>query len=147
MPPIEGGQSLAEAKPIPKRGSIFMADFYRFPDDYSRTGIDFRSGPDDNSGMGKLNFDLEGNELPRPEGYRKLGGMVRPLAKGAPVKLPPIELDQEPAKIFERSAEPPVEVKVVKSGRGRPKKEGKRPWEEAGMSKSTWYEKKSKGEV
>lgn len=98
-------------------------------------------------GMGKLNFDLEGNELPRPEGYRRLGGMVRPLAKGASVKLPPIEFQQEPAKIFERPAEPPVEVKVVKSGRGRPKKEGKRPWEEAGMSKSTWYEKKSKGDV
>jgi hypothetical protein len=27
MPPIEGGQSLAEAEPFPKRGPIFCADF------------------------------------------------------------------------------------------------------------------------
>jgi hypothetical protein len=92
--------------------------------------------------MGKLNFDLEGNELPRAEGSRYLGGMTRPLTKE-------IRLDPKPAKIFEQPAEPPAEVKAVevRSGRGRPKKEGKRPWEEAGMSKSTWYEKKSKGEV
>jgi hypothetical protein len=92
--------------------------------------------------MGKLNFDLDGNELPRAEGSRYLGGMIRPLAKE-------IRLDQKPAKISEHPAEPPAEVKAVevRSGRGRPKKAGKRPWEEAGMSKSTWYEKKSKGEV
>jgi hypothetical protein len=97
--------------------------------------------------MGKLLYDLEGNDLRKPEGYRRLGGMVRPLAEAETVKLPPIELQSEPAEIFERPAEPPVEVKVAKSSRGRPKKEGRRPWEEAGMSKSTWYEKKSKGEV
>jgi hypothetical protein len=97
--------------------------------------------------MGKLLYDLEGNDLPKPEGYRNLGGMVRPVAEEPPVKLPPIELKQESAKIFEPPSDPPVEVKAVKSSRGRPKKEGKRPWEEAGMSKSTWYEKKSKGEV
>jgi hypothetical protein len=32
-PPIEGGQSLAEAEPILIREPIFIADFYRFPDE------------------------------------------------------------------------------------------------------------------
>jgi hypothetical protein len=53
----------------------------------------------------------------------------------------------EAPKISEQGPEPSAEGKAVKVGRGRPKKEGKRPWEEAGMSKSTWYEKKSRGEV
>jgi hypothetical protein len=30
MHPIEGGQSLAEAEPNPKRGPIFLAAFYMF---------------------------------------------------------------------------------------------------------------------
>jgi hypothetical protein len=45
--------------------------------------------------MGKLNFDLDGNELPRAEGSRYLGGMVRPVTKE-------IRLDPKPAKILER---------------------------------------------
>jgi hypothetical protein len=92
--------------------------------------------------MGKLLYDLEGKDLPKPEGYCRLGGMVRPLVTEA-------VLEPKPVKILERPAEPLAEVKAVevRSGRGRPKKEGRRPWEEAGMSKSTWYDKKSKGEV
>jgi hypothetical protein len=34
-----------------------------------------------------------------------------------------------------------------KKGRGRPKSNKPKPWAGTGMSKSTWYEKKSKGEV
>jgi hypothetical protein len=101
--------------------------------------------------MGKLNFDLEGNELPRAEGSRYLGGMTRPLTKE-------IRLDPKPAKIFEQPAEPPAKSKVeelretvadipAKRGKGRPKTGQVKPWVSLGMTKSTYYVKKSKGEV
>jgi hypothetical protein len=90
--------------------------------------------------MGRLNFDLEGNELPKAEGSRYLGGMVRPVARE-------FRLDPKPAKIFERPAEPLAKPKVeelretveaVPSKKmGRPSK-GK-PWVEAGVSKASWY--------
>jgi hypothetical protein len=99
--------------------------------------------------MGRLNFDLEGNDLPKAEGSRYLGGMVRSVAKE-------IRLDPKPAKISERPAEPPAKSKVEElrvtvaeipaKKVGRPSK-GK-PWVEAGVSKASWYrQQKSKGEV
>jgi hypothetical protein len=87
--------------------------------------------------MGRLNFDLEGNELPKPEGSRYLGGLVRPLAKE-------MRLDPKPAKILKRPAESPAEVKAEElpsKKMGRPSK-GK-PWVEAGVSKASWYRQKS----
>jgi hypothetical protein len=41
---------------------------------------------------------------------------------------------------------PPAEAKPPK-GRGRPKVEGERPWEAAGMSRRTWYRRKAAEEV
>lgn len=90
--------------------------------------------------MGKLDFDLEGNELPKAEGSRYLGGMVRPLARE-------IRLDPKRAKISERPAEPPAKSKVEElresieaipaKKMGRPSKG--QPWVEAGVSKASWY--------
>jgi hypothetical protein len=37
---------------------------------------------------------------------------------------------------------PPAEAQQPK-GRGRPKAEGERPWEAAGMSRRTWYRRKA----
>jgi hypothetical protein len=37
----------------------------------------------------------------------------------------------------------PEAAKVEKKGRGRPKVEGERPWEAAGMSRRTWYRQKA----
>jgi hypothetical protein len=99
--------------------------------------------------MGKLGFDLEGNKLPKAEGSRYLGGMVRPLAQE-------IRLDPKPVKISERPAEPPARstveelresvAEIPAKKMGRPSK-GK-PWVEAGVSKASWYrQQKSKGEV
>jgi hypothetical protein len=96
--------------------------------------------------MGIPPHDTEGRALPCPASWTRLSsGIIR---REVAVSKPEPEICPfEAPKISERGPEPPAEVKAVKVGRGRPKKEGKRPWEEAGMSKSTWYEKKSKGEV
>jgi hypothetical protein len=100
--------------------------------------------------MGKLYADYfeggGGNRL----GVRKKVWISPELAEAVLMtKEDRVEASTGKDQILEQAAEPPVEAKAVKvrSGRGRPKKAGKRPWEEAGMSKSTWYEKKSKGEV
>jgi hypothetical protein len=100
--------------------------------------------------MGKLYADYfeggGGNRL----GVRKKVWISPELAEAILMtKEDRVEASTSKEQILERPTGPPAEVKAVevRSGRGRPKKEGKRPWEEAGMSKSTWYEKKSKGEV
>jgi hypothetical protein len=67
-------------------------------------------------------------------------------------------VDPKPAKIFERPAEPPAKSTVeelretvaeipAKRGKGRPKTGQAKPWVSLGMTKSTYYVKKSKGEV
>jgi hypothetical protein len=96
--------------------------------------------------MGIPPHDTEGRALPRPASWTRLSSGV--IRREVAVSKPEPEICPfEAPKILERGPAPPAEVKAVKVGRGRPKKEGKRPWEEAGMSKSTWYEKKSKGGV
>jgi hypothetical protein len=67
-------------------------------------------------------------------------------------------VDPKPAKIFERPAGPPAKSKVeelretvaeipAKRSKGRPKTGQAKPWVALGMTKSTYYVKKSKGEV
>jgi hypothetical protein len=88
--------------------------------------------------------DKDGNILPRPEMWTRLGPSAR--TKGTAVK---VEEDRSvEAKNFETASGTTIEVKVPVKNTGRPVTTGK-PWEAEGISRQAWYkrQKKSKGEV
>jgi hypothetical protein len=145
-PPIEGGQSLAEAKPFHITDPVFLRGLETFLERKCWTFI--LGGPlcfqETIMGLSQLarrfNCDAHGDPI---------------VSSGRSEEK---RLDPKPTKIFELPAEPPAKSKVeelretvadipAKRGKGRPKTGQVKPWVSLGMTKSTYYVKKSKGEV
>jgi hypothetical protein len=85
--------------------------------------------------------DKDGNLLPRPEMWTRLGPPVRAKEKTVTEEKRPVE-----DRNFETASGATVKLEVPAKSSGRPATTGK-PWEAEGISRQAWYkrQKKSKG--
>lgn len=93
-------------------------------------------------GLREARADRCAEPIPKRKNQRQAEGSAQQASPAGLSRLRAGRTAQDRGKLAR-----PAAVAIQKRGPGRPKIDGKRPWEIAGMSKRSWYRRKAEGKL